>query len=154
MQPVHITPAQIKYIKTLQRAAGLDDDAYREMLEGVAGVKSCKDLTGARIDRVIRHLAQCSGGAPAAGASGPAAGPRMATLRQLFAIRRLWALVSVSSFAEQAAALKKFLKNRYGVEILEWLTFSQAGKVIEGLKSMQQRRQITGPAPAERHGKI
>ena len=56
-----ITRGQIKKIKVLQRAAGLDDDLYREMLWGVARVKSCKELKGPKVQLVIKHLEKCLG---------------------------------------------------------------------------------------------
>ena len=59
---IFISASQIKKIKTMQRALGLDDDAYREMLWGVARVTSCKDLKGPKIQLAIKHLEKCLGG--------------------------------------------------------------------------------------------
>lgn len=59
---ITITPAQIKYIKTMSRQVfGNDDEAYREMLQAQARVKTCKDLQGPKIDLVIRHLEKSLG---------------------------------------------------------------------------------------------
>lgn len=138
-----IHPKQIKLIKTLQRAAGLDDDGYREMLWGLAKVKSCTELMGPKVDLVIRHLEKCAGQGGKGGAQAekpaPQGGPRMATSRQMFVIRRIWARVSFAPMVDQGRALKGFIKRRFGVELLEWLTFEQASKVIEGLKAMEKR---------------
>lgn len=135
---VAIQPAQIKKIKVLQRRLGLDDDAYREMLWGIARVKSCKDLSGPKIDLVITHLERCAGQSRDPGGGGQAAGgPRMATVNQIRMIRQLWARVSRAR--DKWPALRVFLKNRFGVERLEWLRFQQVGNVIEGLKKMQGR---------------
>ena len=52
-----ITNAQIKKIKTLQRAGKIDDDTYRDILRNIAGVNSAKELRSKRqIDAVILHL--------------------------------------------------------------------------------------------------
>ena len=58
---MEISNAQVKKIKVMQRKLGLDDDAYREMLWGVARVKSCKELKGPKIQLVIKHLEHCVG---------------------------------------------------------------------------------------------
>lgn len=144
-----ISPRQIKFIKTMSRQVfGGDDAAYREMLWGVARVKSCKELKGAKIDVVIRHLEKCLGKqAPEPGdrrlhsrAPKPLAGkpvqPR-ATARQVYEIRELWNLVSRA--ADKEKALRSFLSNRFKVSAMEWLTLPQASKVIEGLKQMVKR---------------
>jgi hypothetical protein len=139
---LEISKAQIAKIHVLKARLGLDDEAYREMLTGVAKVASCKDLKGPKIDLVIRHLERCAGQGQALSPGGggqKGQGPRLATARQMFAIRSLW--VRVSRAVDLWGALRTFIKNRYGVERLEWLTFGQASKVIEGLKEMQRREQ-------------
>ncbi len=143
---VSISKGQIKKIKALaRRVFGNNDDLYREMLWGVAKVRSCKDLSGPKIDLIIRHLEKCAGqgrkspGAARAPESVTCAGPLRATERQLAAIRRWWNQISVFSPAERERALRNFLKRRFGVERLEWLTRQQATKVIEGMKAMARR---------------
>lgn len=143
---------QIKFIKTMSRQVfGGDDAAYREMLWGVARVKSCKELKGAKIDVVIRHLEKCLGKqAPEPGdrrlhsrAPNPPRPPlskggvSRATARQVYEIRELWAIVSRA--ADKEKALRSFLLNRFKVSAMEWLTLPQASKVIEGLKQMVRR---------------
>jgi len=156
---VDISPGQVKKIKTMQRAVGLSDAAYREMLRGQAGVESCKDLKGPKIQIVIRHLESCLGGVSSeqgavnseqkihrleAGATVP--GPLWATAWQLKEIRRLWGRVSrvAAEWGPESRqahkALNKFLWRRFKVTALEWLTLTQAQRVIEGLKAMAGRR--------------
>lgn len=138
---IEIQPAQIRKIKTLQGVIGLEDGDYRLMLNKVAGVNSCKELKGPKIDLVIRHLEKCAGQTKTitepARVTRARGGLRMATNKQLFAIRRIWARVSFSQ--DKWGALDAFLKNRFGVERLLWLTFFKAGKVIEALKEMDRR---------------
>lgn len=160
---MEISKPQIKKIKVLQRAVGLDDDEYREMLWGVARVRSCKDLKGPKIDLVIRHLERCLGQEGKRGKGEKEVrttgykpvpptpnSPLRATEAQLINIRRLWGRVSrvaqewgpESRQAHQA--LNKFLWGRFQVAAPEWLTLAQAQRVIEALKAMGQRRQACG----------
>jgi hypothetical protein len=145
-----ISKGQIKKIKVMQREAGLDDDLYREMLWGVARVKSCKDLKGPKVQLVIKHLERCLGQGP--GVRGQGSGktknqklktknqPLRATEAQLLAIRRLWGRVSRAAQewgpeSRQAhEALNKFLWGRFKVAAPEWLTLPQAQRVIEAIK--------------------
>lgn len=135
-----ITPAQIRKIKVLQRRAGLDDDGYREMLAGVAGVQSCKDLAGALIDRVIKHLER-STGLPARdrgkGHGGLRRGPQMATERQMQEITRRWERISRAE--DKGAALRQFLIGRFRVDAVQFLTFRKAQGVLNALAAMEGR---------------
>lgn len=146
--------AQVRKIKTLQGLVfGDDDAAYREMLRGQAGVGSCKDLRGPKIDRVIRHLERCAGqtGNKRSAGETPAPtgrgkrGPLRATEEQLDKIKVLWNNVSRVAWefgteSRQATqALNKFLLRRFRVAAPEWLTLLQAQKVIEALKAMGGR---------------
>lgn len=134
---MEISRGQIKKIKVLQRAVGLDDDDYREMLWGVARVKSCKELRGPKIQLVIKHLEKCLG------IEGKNGKPRP----QVREIRRLWGRMSrvaqewgpESRQAHQA--LNRFLLKRFQTAAPEWLTAPQASKVIEALKAMGRRGQ-------------
>ncbi len=139
-----ITPRQIKAIKTLQRRLGLDDGDYRLMLWSVAGVKSCKDLSGPKVDLVISHLRRCAGQAAAPRRRPPQggpAGPERATALQVKKIEALWGQVSRAPAASQAQALTNWLRNRFKVGALAWLSRQEAEKVIEGLKAMAGRRE-------------
>lgn len=153
-----ISSAQVKKIKVMQRAMGLDDDAYREMLWGVARVKSCKELKGPKIQLVMQHMERCLGGEgssrfkvqssrlktqnPKPRTQNP---PLRATEAQLINIRRLWGRVSRAGQewgpeSKQAhQALMTFLWGRFKVAAPEWLTLPQAQRVIEALKAMGQR---------------
>jgi hypothetical protein len=144
---MQITKPQIKKIKVLQRAVGLDDDGYREMLWGVARVKSCKELQGPKIDLIIRHLEKCAGKITPSPAvhKGIGKAPLRATEAQLQNILRLWGRVSRVAQewgpgSRQAhEALKTFLHRRFNVAALEWLTLPQAQRAIEALKAMGRR---------------
>jgi hypothetical protein len=162
MTMMEISLPQIKKIKAMQRAMGLDDDGYREMLWGVAKVKSCKELKGPKIQMVIKHLERCLGkdvgrasrppqrstkARRTAGGDARPTVPLRATEAQQQEIRRLWGRVSrvaqewgpESRQAHQA--LDKFLWSRFKVGGLGWLTLAQAQRVIEAIKAMGWREQ-------------
>jgi phage gp16-like protein len=138
---MEISAPQIQKIKVMQRKLGLDDDAYREMLWGVAKVKSCKELKGPKIQLVMKHMEKCLG------IEGKTSQPRP----QVREIRRLWGRVSrvaqewgpESRQAHQA--LKTFLWGRFKVAAPEWLTLPQAQRVIEALKAMGRREEKQVP---------
>ncbi len=134
-----IKPGQIKKIKVLARQVfGGDDAAYREMLWGQAKVKSCKALKGPAIDLVIRHLERCAGGDARTTRDARATGR---TMSQIEFIRFLWDRVSYAPPGEaREKALRQFLKRRFQVAAVEWLTPAVASKVIEALKEMRQRQ--------------
>ncbi|MBM4301631.1 MAG: regulatory protein GemA [Deltaproteobacteria bacterium] len=144
-----ISKGQIKKIKVLQRAVGLGDDGYREMLWGVARVKSCKDLKGPKISLVIKHLEKCLGkqGSGVRGQGSARNLPLKATEAQLLTIRRLWGRVSRAGqewgpeSAQAHQALKAFLWGRFKAAAPEWLTLAQAQRVIEAIKAMGRREQ-------------
>jgi hypothetical protein len=156
---MEISSGQIKKIKVMQRAMGLDDDGYREMLWGVARVKSCKDLKGPKIQLVMKHMERCLGKEQGPGARGQGPGktlnlkprtqnpPLRATADQLEHVRRLWGRVSRAAQewgpeSRQAhEALNRFLWGRFKVAAPEWLTLPQAQRVIEAIKAMGHRRQ-------------
>lgn len=151
-----ILPGQVRYIQTMRRKLwGGDDAAYREMLGGMARVKSCKDLKGPQIDLVIKHLERClgkgsmrtTGGTPV-----PPTGnrPSRATAAQLAEIRRRWDGLSCAQPWEREGALRKFLHRRFNVAAPEWLTLTEAQKVLNGLKAMAAR----GPGNALPNGEI
>ena len=135
-----ITGSQIKKIKTLQRRLGLENGDYRLMLRNVAGVSSCKELKGAKIDLVIRHLegrigyrrSQVQFGKERTERNNEGK-PNWATERQVRKIREMWRQVSRE---KTEAALRVWLRRRFKVGAVEWLTVGQAAGVIEGLKAM------------------
>jgi hypothetical protein len=146
----NITPGQVRYIQTMRRRLGLEEDDYRLMLWNVAGVKSCKLLRGGKVEAVIRHLERCLGKGPSEVSSQKAAvgepGPAVlrATLRQIEEIRRRWGRVShYPPGRVQDMALKNWLRRTVDVNHLNFLTREQASKCIEGLKQMERRSGMT-----------
>ncbi len=150
-----ITPRQVRKIKTMSgRLFGNDDDAYREMLWGVARVKSCTACNRPQASLIIAHLEKCLGIRPAGpqdrrlhskapAPARPEQPPRISA-SQLWEIKERWGRVCRA--ADQEKALRSFLKDRMRMpENPEWLSLPEAQKVLNALKAMGLRR-ATGAA--------
>ena len=141
-----ITAAQIRTVHVAARKAGLDDGAYREVLEMRYGVGTCKDLDRRQAHDLIRHLfggpaprrevinknsKPVNSHEPGDGAEGPpprlAKGvTRLATAKQRRFIADLWPQIF-------------WLERRYGSGRVA--SSPDAWRVIEGLRAMLKRRQ-------------
>ena len=141
-----ITKAQVQKIKVMQRRLGLSDDDYRLMLWSVGGVKSCTELKGAAVTRVMEHLMRCLGeippGPPLPKGGTVPAGPAVlrATQYQIDLLLNLWAQVSTAPSRAREMALRNWLRRTVQVNHEKFLTRDQAQRAIEGLKVMAARR--------------
>lgn len=137
--PTSITLAQRRKIQAMRKQIfGDDDEGYREMLWGVARVKSSSELTRLTAGLVITHLNKFLGVAEP-----PKPSP------QVRLIRRLWAQVSRAPVKEREKALRAFLRRMRLPESLEWLSPAQAQTVIEALKAMVARQVAKGAKGAK-----
>jgi len=148
-----INYAQIKLVKSLVRQTGMDDETYRDMLEnvtGVPGLRSSKQLTGAMLDAVVKHLQTCgavqtSNGYFAAKKKWDALGnrPGMATAAQLGRIEADWAKMESywgpKGFPTERAALKAFIKNIVKMDDLRFLTLDQAKQVLTVMEKIRTK---------------
>lgn len=136
-----ITPTRRKMLAAVhlaKKAAGLDDDTYRDMLAAHTGRRSAKDCTDGELGRVLNHL----NGGPARNTARPAAAPNRAPNAAVVAkIKALWwslgELGAVRNPSDEALAA--FVKGRAGVDALQWISGRDAYKVIEALKSVGER---------------
>jgi hypothetical protein len=133
-----INAAQIKMIKTAQRALGIDDDDYRRILQTLAGVESCTKLDNRSFERVMRHFEECG----FRRFSGPA-GDR-------FRMRKFHAGLfaspeerhKIADLAEKAGvAVPGFVlrMTRGRIDDINKITPREAYNVIEGLKKIIER---------------
>lgn len=124
-------------IHVAKKALGLDDDAYRDVLERVGGKRSAKDLAPAGRRAVLDHFRQL-GAFPRAATGRRAGGPRRRYLGKLRAqwLSLYW-LGVVNS--REDAAIDAMVKRTAGIDRVEWLDARGANKVIEGLKAMAAR---------------
>lgn len=138
-----VSKGQIVAIHALKKAAALDDDGYRELLSGVAGVRSAKDLTGNGAVAVIDRLKVLSGQAPGRleGSRKPAGaldldGPYAGICRALWISG--WHLGIVEN--RQDTALVAFVRRQTGIDHLNWVRDAADGnKVVEALKAWLAR---------------
>lgn len=146
-----ITNAQIKKIHALKNALKLEDDLYREMLLPFNAASS-KDLTDYLAEIFIYQLESM------AVKMGVWENPslkyedlryreeKMASPQQLRMIEAMWRDVCYfdnDKFAKKS--LRKFMRNKYKVDDLMFLTKAKATKVIQGIKGIKKQ--------LERHAK-
>ncbi len=145
------TPSQIKRIHILKSLLGLDDDLYREMLMSF-GVCSSKDLTFTeasvmldiletraeernlwkRMPKPYEDLNRDS---------------KMATPPQLRMIKGLWREICYFDNNEFAnKSLRKFLKTKFKVDDINFLTKTKAIKVIQAIKAIKQKLEKSAAA--------
>lgn len=125
-------------IHIARKELAMDEDAYRLMLESVAGVTSSAKLSARGRAKVLHRLRQL-GWKPKTSAR-----PRRRVTAQEpqdRKIRALWLDLAqmgvVRDRSEQALA--RYVKRQTGVEALDWLDGRQAEKVIEALKAWRKR---------------
>ena len=145
------TPSQLKRIHILKSLLGLDDDLYREMLMSF-GVCSSKDLTFTeasvmldiletraeernlwkRMPKPYEDLNRDS---------------KMATPPQLRMIKGLWREICYFDNNEFAnKSLRKFLKTKFKVDDINFLTKTKAIKVIQAIKAIKQKLEKSAAA--------
>lgn len=142
-----ITQRQISLLYTAVAQLGLD----REDLKARAGVRSCKDLTNADFDELMKHLKKCGfiyrRRARATGTPDPAR-QRQDKRVYLAAIENLLAGLSRPwKYAEGVA------RQMFGVRKLEWLTPEQLHKVQVAL-IYQTNRQAAQAGRAVREDRL
>lgn len=134
--PVKTSPERRRLLAAIhaaKKAAGLDDDTYRAMLEAQVGLRSAADCTDAQLGRIVDHL---NGGKGQAGRKSNA--PNSAVVGKIRAL--WWSLGELGAVRNPSAqALAAFVKGRAGVDRLEWISGQDAFKVIEALKDMGTR---------------
>ncbi|MCB1832076.1 MAG: regulatory protein GemA [Geminicoccaceae bacterium] len=117
---------------TAKKALGLDDDAYRDLLERLTGRRSAKDLDILDLDKVVMELRRM----------GFEPKPRRKLDEpQHRMIDALWIdlfrMKKVRNDSPQS--LDAYCKRMTGIDRLEWLDPERANVVIEGLKAWKNR---------------
>ncbi len=78
------TAPQIAAIHTLARKAGMGEDVRRDFMERVAGVRSCKSLSGSQAIAVIDNLKRLTDAGAAKGAVAGLTSPAAKKLRAIW----------------------------------------------------------------------
>jgi phage gp16-like protein len=141
-----VSLAQKKWIQVLhiaRKQCGLDDEAYRALLWGSAGVESSGGITtwkqytdclaafkklGFKVQSKTSAKSKLKETEPQQGRS-----ERMISSRQEYYIRGLWDL---ASRVKNEASLRRMIKRIGGVDNIQWLTRETARKVILALRDI------------------
>lgn len=143
-----------KVLHTVAGKLGLAEGAYRDILRAVAHVDSSNDMCFADYDRVMARFKELGKDykvavfIPSTGGKGrrfqrPVPGKRsdgmedMASPEQQKMMFALWEDVGR---VRGNPGLKAFVKARFGINALEWITKPMAGRIIEALKKMRARQ--------------
>lgn len=137
-----VTISQIRKIHTLKSIVGLDDDLYRDMLMSF-GVQSSKDLTYAEAVIFLEILEEKAVALNrwkklSKKYSDLNRSDNMATDAQLRMIEGMWREVCYFDndyFATKS--LRKFLKSKFKVDDVMFLTKAKAIKVIQAIKGIK-----------------
>ena len=137
------TTSQIRKIHTLKNLLGLDDDLYHDMLMSF-GVCTSKDLTFTEAT-VFLDILETKAVERNLWKKQPKKyedmdrGSKMATPPQLRMIKGLWREICYCDNDEFASkSLRKFLKAKFKVDDIRFLTKNKAIKVIQAIKGIQK----------------
>lgn len=119
----------------------LSDEAYRELLFRVAGVRSSTELDNAAFERVMAEFERL-GFRSTAEARGYGKREGMATPAQIETIRRLWRGYIGQ---ENDLALVHWLEKHFGTTHVRFLPRELAGKVIAVLTKMNRHPNAKNP---------
>lgn len=141
------TGSMIATIHVLKAKAGLDDDAYRDMLDQQTGKRSSTELNVREAGRVIDRLRELAGEPGVAGAVAGLDGPLGRKLRALWIAG--WNLGVVRDRTDRA--MLKFLERQSGVSHVRFLASARDGHAaIEGLKAWLGRAaRVAWPSDSE-----
>jgi len=146
------TATQIRKIHTLVNVIGLDDDLYREMLMSF-GVQSSKKLTYTEAI-ILTEILEDKAVALNRWQKQPKKyedlkrTEKMATQSQLRMIEGLWREICYfdnDDFAKKS--LRKFLKTKFKIDDVMFLTKNKASKVIQAITGMKKnlKRSVREP---------
>lgn len=122
IQLIHIAKSQL----------GLDDDAYREILQDKGKHPSCKGMSIAGLMTVYDYMKSL-------GFKPKRANINSGTLKsKIFATWRAMAKSGIVNDSSMAG-LNSFIKRTVSVDRLEWLDNDQAVRVVESLKQWRKR---------------
>lgn len=126
-----ITAAQLRNIYGIGKRHDLDDDWIHYCAETLFGKESLKELTCREAAQMIDRMR---------GITGEAMKPILnrASEEQR---KYILGLAGKLGMLEDPKRLRRFLRARFGVDDVAFLTPQNAGKVIEGLKAMIRREE-------------
>lgn len=136
-----ISKQQIKLVHTAGHKLGWKaDGTYYDILAAHGGVTSTKDLTPEGYRRVMAHAQQC-GFRPHERARQVlryehlGLRPQMATPSQLRKIEAIWRTRARQGQSDKS--LRRFLKNRFGVESMEWVRADAVTAILRAMENLE-----------------
>ena len=137
MTPADRRTQDYKTIHGLARLLGLNDEAYRDMLNDRYHVRSSKDLNPQQRFQLIKELREKVHGNVQKFNDLVERKKHLATPRQLRAIEAMWAKVSrATTAADRKKALDAFVKRLTGIDHVRWITMHDAQTLIRAIKTM------------------
>ena len=136
MTPADRRAQDFKTIHGLARLLGLNDEAYRDMLNDRYHVRSSKDLNPQQRFQLIKELREkVHGNVQKFNELGKR--KFKASPKQLRAIEAMWAQVSrATNSADRRKALNAFCKRLTGVEVITWICKDDAKILIKAIQAM------------------
>lgn len=121
-------------IHIAKKELGLDDDAYRDVLERITGKRSSKGMSANQHKAVLDEFRRL-GWKPTKGNIKKSDKPYVRL------IHALWRSCHQKGAIENGSrqALRKFVEKQSGVSDPDFLTYEQASPIIEALKTMERR---------------
>lgn len=147
----HRLAARRRAVHAAARQLGLDDATRRDMLAGVAGVRSTTELTLAACDKVLDHLSRLGAGKP--GRAKPGRQPRQPhNLDRVAMLTKVEALLADMqlpwSYADAIA--RQQTRRKGGIERLAWVPDGDLVGVIAALD--RKKTAMLTVALGELHG--
>ncbi|MEW6594283.1 MAG: regulatory protein GemA [Thermodesulfobacteriota bacterium] len=121
---------KLAVIHIVKKELGLSDQAYRDALEKITGVRSARDLDEAGFRTLMRHFAK---------SRHYRVNAQGMTFRQQLFIRHL-----AEDLGWDQTHFRNFLRKYYKKDDLAALSRSEASKVIESLKQILAHRPLPG----------
>lgn len=132
MTPADRRAQDFKVIHGLARLLGLNDEAYRDMLNDRYHVRSSKELNPQQRFQLIKELRE-----KVHSNVQKFNDQHLATPRQLRAIEAMWAKVSrATTAADRKKALDAFVKRLTGIDHVRWITMHDAQTLIKAIQAM------------------
>lgn len=129
----------IQLIHIARNDLQMDEDTYRQMLQGLTGKTSTKGMDVTQLNRVMESMKKKGFRVKPSGKA--RSGLPLDTHPQSKKLRALWLEMAsagiVRDSSEQALAL--WVQRETGISALRWLSNEQASNVIEKLKKWQRR---------------
>lgn len=135
----------IQLIHIARNDLQMDEDTYRQMLQGLTGKASTKGMDATQLNRVMESMKKKGFCIKPAGKS--RSGLPLDTHPQSKKLRALWLEMASAGIVRDSSeqALSLWVQRETGISALRWLSNEQASNVIEKLKKWQRR--ATGIKP-------